>query len=161
MSGSPKFNWTAEIRGIDGIPNAAQVDLPFDVPSTFGTKGQVKIKATFDGVLYRGSLANMGQGHFLLLRKDIREQIGKSIGDRVEVTLELDTDERIVDIPNELQTLLDQDAGIKSFFEALSYTNRKEYARWIADAKRPETKERRLQMTFEKLRQGKKNPNEK
>lgn len=143
------------------MPGASSVDLPFDVKETFGTTGQVKVKATFDGVNYRGSLTNMGQGHFLLLRKDIRKKIGKDVGDRVEVTLEKDLEERVVEVPKELQALLGRDETIKLFYEHLSFTNRKEYARWIADAKRPETKDERLKLTKEKLRQGKKNPFEK
>lgn len=161
MSDSPKYDWEAEIKGIEGMPNASFVDLPFDVPTTFGTKGWVKIKATFDGVEYRGSLADMGQGHFLLLRKDIREKIGKSVGDTVNVTLERDLEERTVEVPTELQDLLSSDATLRDFYENLSYTNRKEYARWIAEAKRPETKDKRLKMTKEKLKLGKKNPFEK
>ncbi len=161
MSDSPKFDWTAEIKGSPDMPGASWVDLPFDVPTTFGTKGWVKVKATFDGVEYRGSLADMGQGHFLLLRKDIREKIGKAVGDTVQVTLVRDLEERVVEVPEELQSLLDQNTDLKSFYDSLSYTNRKEYARWIADAKRPETKEKRLNLTKEKLKLGKKNPFEK
>ncbi len=161
MSKEQIFKWEAEIKGIDGKPNTSFVDLPFDVPTTFGTKGWVKIKATFDGVEYRGSLADMGQGHFLLLRKDVREKIGKSVGDKVQVTLQRDLEERVVEVPEELQKLLDSHPDLGAFYDSLSYTNRKEYARWIAEAKRPETKEKRLGLTFEKLSTGKKNPFEK
>lgn len=143
------------------MPGASWVDLPFDVPSTFGTKGQVKVKAAFDGVEYRGSLVNMGQGHFLLLRKDIRKKIGKGVGDIVQVTLMRDLQERLVEVPEELQSLLDQNTDLQSFYNSLSYTNRKEYARWIEEAKRPETKEKRLLLTKEKLESGKKKPFEK
>lgn len=142
--------------------NIAYVAIPFDVEKEYGTKGQVKIKATFDGHPYRGVIANMGTGcHILGVRKDIREAIGKQVGDVVNVTLEKDEEERVVDVPAELQKLLSKNSRARKFFDSLSYTNRKEYALWISSAKKEETKARRLNELVPKLLAGKKNPSEK
>jgi len=120
---------------------------------------QEKILATFDGHPYRGVLANMGTGcHILGVRKDIRLAIGKKIGEKINVTIERDTLERIVEVPDELQRLLTKNPKAKSFYESLSFTNRKEYAQWISSAKRPETKTKRLAETLTRLLKGKKNP---
>jgi uncharacterized protein YdeI (YjbR/CyaY-like superfamily) len=70
-------------------------------------------------------------------------------------------DERIVDIPQELQTTLEKHPKAKTFFETLSYTNRKEYSVWIRDAKKEETREKRLKETIAKLLKGMKNPTQK
>ncbi len=146
------FEFDAVIQdGGEKWPEAACIMFPYDIKESFGTKGQVKVKATFDGVPYRGSLANMGMGHMLVMRKDIRAQVGKSHGDTVRVTIVKDTEERVVEVPEALQKILDKNPEAKSFYDGLSYTNRKEYARWIATAKRPETKERRLAKTLEML----------
>lgn len=146
------FEFDAVIQdGGEKWPEAACIMFPYDIKESFGTKGQVKVKATFDGVPYRGSLANMGMGHMLVMRKDIRAQVGKSHGDTVRVTIVKDTEERVVEVPEALQKILDKNPEAKSFYGGLSYTNRKEYARWIATAKRPETKERRLAKTLEML----------
>lgn len=143
----------------DENSNGAWVDIPFDVKEVFGTKGQVKVKAHFDGHEYRGSIANMGTGsHILIVRKDIREAIGKQPGDTVKVELTKDTEERTFEMPDELKQLLDQDAKLKAFYDSLSYTNRKEYAQWIASAKRAETKEKRINETKHRLSKGIKNP---
>ena len=139
-------------------PEAACIMFPYDIKETFGTRGQVKVKATFDGVPYRGSLANMGMGHMLVMRKDIRAKVGKSHGDTVLVTVQKDTEERIVEIPPELTAAFEQNPEAKKFYDSLSYTNRKEYARWVATAKRQETKERRLEKTISMLLEGIKHP---
>ena len=59
--------------------------VPFDVPEVYGTKAQVKVRGTIDGYPYRGSIANMGEGHCMVVKKEIREVIGKSSGDTVKV----------------------------------------------------------------------------
>jgi uncharacterized protein YdeI (YjbR/CyaY-like superfamily) len=75
-------------------------------------------------------------------------------GDTVELQLELDTKPREVDVPEALATALAKDANARAAYEKLSYTHRKEYARWIAEAKRDETRERRVAKAIEQLRAG-------
>jgi bifunctional DNA-binding transcriptional regulator/antitoxin component of YhaV-PrlF toxin-antitoxin module len=142
--------------------NIAYVSIPFDVQKEYGTKGPVKVKATFDGHPYQGVIANMGTGcHILGVRKDIREAIGKQVGDVVNVTLQKDEEERLVDVPVELQKLLSKNSSARKFFDSLSYTNRKEYAVWISSSKKEETKAKRLAEIIPRLLAGKKNPSEK
>jgi hypothetical protein len=142
----------------DGM-DTAYISIPFDVEEVYGTKGMVKVKALFNGYPYRGILSNMGTGsHILIVRKDIRAAIGKSIGEKVRVELVEDTEERVVEMPEELKAALAKSPKAKSFFDTLSYTNRKEYAAWIRDAKREETKLKRLKETISKLLKGHKNP---
>lgn len=137
----------------------AWVTLPFDVKSVYGTGGWVKVKATFDGQEYRGSIADMGTGnHILIVTKEIRKVIKKDIGAKVSVTIEKDTSERQVEVPTELEELLKLNTSAAEFYETLSYTNRKEYANWISSAKRAETKEKRLKETLRRLNAGIKNP---
>lgn len=144
--------------GIDG----AFVTIPFDVQEVFGKKGHIKVKAKFDGHPYRGRISNMGTGcHLLILRKDIRAAIGKNAGDYVEVEVQEDTEERIVDVPDDLKKILQKNKKAAAFYDTLSFTNRKEYAVWISSAKKEETRERRLKETIQKLLDGRKNPSDK
>ena len=153
------FEFDAVIQdGGEKWPSASCIHFPYDVEESFGTKGQVKVNATFDGIPYRGSLANMGAGHILILRKDVKAKVSKSHGDIVKVTVQKDTAERMVEVPQALQQALDTDKNIKAFYDSLSYTNRKEYARWIDTAKKEETKVRRLSKTIEMLQKGIKHP---
>lgn len=142
--------------------DAAFISFPYNVKELFGTRGQVKVKVTFDGHPYRGILSAMGKArHVILVRKDVRAAIGKKIGDTVNVIVTQDWEERVVDMPEQLVNLLKKNTKENTFFKTLSFTNRKEYALWISSAKRPETKATRLEATLKKLLAKKKNPSEK
>jgi len=155
-----KFKGILEDPGLS--VDAAFISFPYDVQKLFGTRGQVKAKVTFDGHPYRGILSVMGGGqHAILVRKDVRKAIGKNIGDTVELVVEQDLEERVVDLPKPLEDLLTKSPKAKAFFDTLSFTNRKEYAVWIASAKKEETLAKRLEATLTKLMAGKKNPSEK
>ena len=101
MSGSRTFE--AVIQSADR--GGAFVLVPFDVKEVFGS-GRPKVRALIDGHEYRGSLMNMGAGHMLGMRKDVRAAIGKDVGDSVRVEVELDTAPRTVDVPVELRGAL-------------------------------------------------------
>lgn len=132
------------------------VIVPFDVEKEYGKK-RVKIVAKIETEIYRGLLVRMGSpDHILLMRKDIREKIGKTMGDIVNVELEEDTQPRVVNVPKDLQNLLDQNPDAKVFFQNISYTHQKEYAQWIEGAKKEETRIRRLNKAIELLKEGKK-----
>ncbi len=73
----------------------------------------------------------------------------------------IDYENRTIQIPEELNALLLKDKSAFSFFESLSFTNKREYVEWVAGAKKEETKARRLGTVLEKLVAGKKNPSEK
>jgi uncharacterized protein YdeI (YjbR/CyaY-like superfamily) len=87
-----------------------------------------------------------------------RDAAGAEIGDEVDVEVELDDAAREVDVPPELAAVLEGDSEAAQAFEKLSYTHRREYARWIAEAKRAETKERRVAKAAEMLRSGTRSP---
>ncbi|RPJ53218.1 MAG: DUF1905 domain-containing protein [Methanobacteriota archaeon] len=152
------YEFDAEIHGHESM-DAAFIEFPYDVETEFGVRGQVKVRAFFDGVEYRGSLARMGGGcHILGLTKKIRDAIGKKSGDMVHVMLSGDTEPRTVAVPEDLRQALDDHPPAGAFFETLSYSNRKEYVGWIEDAKGEETRRRRLEKTVALLLDGKKHP---
>ncbi len=121
----------------------------------FGAK-KPKIKAMIDGVLYRGILTRMGtECHLLVILKSIREQIGKSFGDEVKITVELDTEPRVLEVPKDLLKELKKDKDAQAFFDQLAHTHRREYVLWIEEAKKEETRARRILRAIEMLKQGK------
>lgn len=136
----------------------ACVFFPYDVDKEFGTRGRVPVKGTFDGVPYTGSMMKYGAPqHMLGILKSIREQIGKGPGDVVEVTVEKDEAERMIEAPREFEKLLKKEK-VWAAFEKLSYTHKKEYVRWISEAKREETRANRIAKSVEMLRSGIKSP---
>lgn len=142
----------------NGEMNAAFVEFPFSTEEIFGKKGQVKIKAVFDDkVEYRGSLAKMkSECHILGLTQEIRKQVGKTFGDEVSVSLTEDKEERVVEIVEDIVLLFNENHDAKVLFDKMSYTHRKEYIRWIEEAKKPETRENRKVKMIRMILDGKK-----
>jgi len=152
-----KLSFDAEILDAEIGIDAAYVKIPFDVKAGLGSL-RPKVKATFDRkVIYRGLLVRMQTPfHMLLLRKDVRAELGKKIGDIIHVEIELDIEPRVVEIPDLLQKELDKDPEFKQFFEKLSFTHQKEYVNFITEAKKEETRIRRIEKTVQMLQDKKK-----
>jgi bacteriocin resistance YdeI/OmpD-like protein/uncharacterized protein DUF1905 len=113
------------------------------------------VVATVNGYTWRTTVTRM-RGEFLLgLNREVRRHARVEAGDTVDVELTLDTAPRDVEVPLALAAALAQDATARANFDRLAYTHRKEYARWIDEAKRDETRQRRVSKALELLRQGK------
>src|SRR5690349_8731310 len=150
---SEKQTFTATIQNAGG--GGAFVEVPFDVEEKLGSK-RPRVKALIEGVPYRGLLVRMGgPNHMLIVLKGVREQIGKTFGDEIQVSVESDTEERVIEIPKDLLKELKKDKEAKAFFDKLSYTHRKEYVRWVEEAKKEETRQNRIIKTIEMLKKGK------
>lgn len=143
-----KFDATIlEARG-----GGAFVEVPFDVHALFGTRGQVRVRASFDAVEYRGSIAPMGgDRHALGITKAVRREIEKDVGDQVHVTIERDTEERTVELPAELAAALRDAPEAAARYTDLSFTHRREYAQWVGEAKKQDTRDRRAARAIERL----------
>jgi hypothetical protein len=149
-----KRTFTAVIQNAGG--GGAFVEVPFDVEEAFGSK-KPKVKALIEGVEYRGTLVRMGtECHLLLILKSIREQVGKTFGDEIKVTVEADTEERVITVPVELKRAFKSEKEAKALFDKLSYTHQREYVNWINEAKKEETRQNRIVKTIEMLKKGKK-----
>ena len=132
--------------------------FPYDTGKEFATKGKVAVKATFNGVPYAGSLIKYSNPHHMLgIVKAIREQIGKGLGDTIEVVVWKDEAVRTVEVPTQLEKLIKKQ-GLLPVFEKLSFTHRKEYCSWITEAKKEETRLKRLEKAIEMLKKGVRTP---
>jgi Domain of unknown function (DUF1905)/Bacteriocin-protection, YdeI or OmpD-Associated len=127
------------------------VVVPDAVMSDLTDKARAKVKATFNGVPYRGSIVRYSGAYVLGVTKAIIKQTGASPGDPLEVSVKLDTAERTVALPPELQEAFTADPTLRTSWEALSYTRRKERARALEEARRPETRARRLEGILREL----------
>jgi hypothetical protein len=148
--GSLKLTTTLVARG----PAAAVVLDDEQVAMVGEGAKRFPVLATVNGYTWRTTVTRM-RGEFLLgLSKAVRAEAGAEAGDAVEVQLELDTAEREVEVPPALAAALDDDPAAGAAFAALAFTHRKEYARWVQEAKREETRERRVAKALEMLRAG-------
>jgi len=131
------------------------VPVPHEVAARLGLKGMPKVQAVIAGHPYRGSLMPMGDGTYCLgVLKSIQEAAGVGQGDSVTIELALDSAPRTVDVPSDLARASARDRKAEAAWEALSYTNKKEAARAIEEARRPETRRRRLEGVLRNLRSG-------
>lgn len=134
-----------------GGNGGAFVIVPFDVEQVFGVK-RLKALATIDGVPYRGSVVRMGGSeHMLLILKEIRRQIGKGPGDEVTITLQEDTAPRRVELAEDVAAALAAQPGAAAAFAQLAYTHQREYVQWIEEAKRADTRARRISRMVEQV----------
>jgi Bacteriocin-protection, YdeI or OmpD-Associated/Domain of unknown function (DUF1905) len=149
--GSVRLTATLVSRG----PAAAVVLDDEQVAAVGEGAKRFPVVATVNGYTWRTTVTRM-RGEFLLgLNRAVREEAGVEAGDSVEVNLELDTAPREVEVPEALANALAKDSEARAAFDRLAYTYRKEYARWIHDAKRDETRQRRVAQAVEMLREGK------
>lgn len=143
-----KFN--AVIKRIED-KDGAYIEIPFDVEEVYGAK-RVKVKATFDGIEYRGSIVKMGLPCYIIgITKAIRKELAKEPGDMIEVTVEKDEEERIIELPEDFKERIESDNNIKGFWNSLSFSMKKKYVIWLTSAKKEETRKKRLEEAIEKL----------
>jgi hypothetical protein len=136
-------SFTTTLLKAEGL-NATGISIPPDVIAALGKQKRPKVIVTVNGYTYRTTVAPYGNVFMLPVSQEHRSAAGLQAGDQIEVTLELDIEPRTVEIPPELQTALASKDGALAAFEALSYTNRKEMARQVSDAKTQETRDRRI-----------------
>jgi Domain of unknown function (DUF1905)/Bacteriocin-protection, YdeI or OmpD-Associated len=148
-----KGRLTPTPRGGGGCLVPVPREVAKKLGQTLGLKGMPKISAVIAGQPYRGSLMAMGDGTYCLgVLKSIQEAAGVDFGDTVTVSLELDTTPRVVEPPPDLARAMAGNKQMAAAWDKLSFTNKKEMARSLEEAKKPETRERRLAAAIEKLR---------
>jgi len=127
------------------------VEVPPDVVEALGGTGRIPVTATFDGIPYRGSIVRMGNGAVLGVLKAIMAEAGISDGDTVTVVVRNDDAPREIEVPDDLAEALARNGAARAAFEALSFSHRREYVDAINQAKRPDTRVRRIGWTIDQL----------
>lgn len=133
---------------VDG--SMCAIALPFDPKAEFG-KVRAPVKVTINKHTWRSTIAAMGGPACIPFRASNREAAGVSDGDTVTVRVELDTDARVVTAPPDLLRAL-KAAGLADRWKALSYTHQREHVEAIEEAKKPETRARRIAAAVTMLR---------
>jgi Bacteriocin-protection, YdeI or OmpD-Associated/Domain of unknown function (DUF1905) len=133
------------------------VEVPFDVRDIYG-EARPPVRGTVNGVPFQSRLMVYGGVTWLGLRNELRREAGLADGDSVDVEIERDDSPREVEVPPELASALASDDVAAGVYESLSFTHRREYAEWIAGARKEETRTRRVAKALEMLRDGVKHP---
>jgi hypothetical protein len=145
-----RFDSVVELGG----KTATGIPVPDEVIEALGSSRRPPVTITINGHTYRTTAVRMGGQFFVPLSAENREAAGVAAGDDITVDLEADTAPREVAMPDDLAAAMDDE--VRAAYDGLSYTHRKEWVRWVEDAKKPETRAARIQKTVAGLREGKK-----
>ncbi|MGB9178192.1 MAG: YdeI/OmpD-associated family protein [Pyrinomonadaceae bacterium] len=144
-----EFDVKLEARAGSSVPI---LTLPVKESAKFETRGRIPVAGTINGFPFRSSIFPTGSGtHYMAVNREMREGAGVKGGDRAHVLMETDTAPRTIDVPPELKKALSKSRTARARFDKLAYSHRKEYVKWIEAAKRPETRERRIEQVMAKL----------
>jgi hypothetical protein len=139
----------AELQSANG--NGRWVAVPSEIADSFTTR-RAPVRGTVNGVPYRSRLAVYGGYSYLGFNAAIRKQAGIELGDLLDIDIEADPEPRVVKLPEALAAALHADAEAKAAFDKLAFTHRREYATWVAEAKRQQTQERRVAQVLQRIR---------
>lgn len=137
-----KTTFTTTVTQAEGV-NATGLPVPPEAVAALGTKKRPPVVVTLNGYSYRSTIAAYGDVFMLPLAAEHRTAAGVQAGDGVEVTLELDSEPRTVEVPDDLAAAL-AEAGATAAFDRLAYSTRKEHVRQVETAKAAETRQRRI-----------------
>jgi len=135
------------------------IRVPFDAAKVWGRRGQIKVKGEIRpagsktaGFSFRTSLFPDGKGnHYMMVNKQMQKGAGVRPGMTARFRMEPDTEKRVVELPGELLRVLRQSKALARFYESLSYSTRREIAKWIIAAKQKQTRLRRSERMAERL----------
>ncbi len=128
------------------------IRVPLDVAKVWGVRGQLKVKGEINGFPFQTSLFPSGKGyHTLLVNKKMQRGASVRAGAMAKFRLEPDLAERTVAPPKEWLQMLNESKRLRRYYESLSYSQRREIARNIAECKQAGTRQRRAQQLAERL----------
>jgi hypothetical protein len=131
--------------------NATGIQIPPEAIAALESGKKPKVIVSLNGFSYRTTVAVMGGEFWVPLSQERRQAAGLKGGESLEITLELDTEPRTVEIPEDLAAALSKTGGAAAAFDALAYSVRKEHVRQVESAKAAETRSRRIAGIVEKL----------
>lgn len=140
----------------DENSEATGISVPFDVEKVYGTRARVPVRGTINGFPYRSSIFPMGGCHFMAVNKATRDGAKAKAGDTINVVMERDDEPRVITPPQDFARALKANKDAQATWGKLSYTHQKEYAGAIEEAKKPETRARRIEKAIAELAAGKK-----
>ena len=146
-----KTRFRARLRPSGRGAGGHLVEVPDEVVAALGSRGRIPVQASFNGVSYRGSIVKMGGVMMLGVTKAVMAEAGAGPGDVLDVVVENDEAPREVEVPPELTKALERNRAARAVWDGLSFSHRREYVSSIVEAKREETRARRVERTIQAL----------
>jgi len=138
-----------------GGKTATGIEVPEQVVAELGGSLRPAVTLSLRGYTYRTTVARRGERYLVPLSAENRAGAGVAAGDEVDVEIELDTAPREVELPSDLAAALDADPQARRTYDSCAPSHKKEWVRWLEDAKKPETRADRVEKTVVALREGK------
>lgn len=145
-----KFRSTVELGG----KTATGIEVPAKVVESLGSTKRPAVTVTINGHSYPSTIASMGGRYMLPISAETRAAAGVSAGDKVSVDVVLDTAPRVVEVPPDLARALGKNVAAKRTFASLSYSNQRQHVLALEAAKKPETRQRRLEKIIATMAEG-------
>jgi hypothetical protein len=130
---------------------ATRFRIPFDLTEAFG-RARPPVTVTIRGYTWRTTPGVYDGVGDVVVNRAAKAATGVDAPDRVQVTMALDTRPRTVRVPRDLRAALDATPDAAAAFAKLSFTHRREYVEWVDEAKRQDTRARRIAGTIERVR---------
>jgi hypothetical protein len=131
--------------------NNTGIEVPAEIVAALDAGKRPPVIVNVNGYEYRSTVAPMGGKYLLPFSAERREESGVQGGDPIDVELTIDTAPRTVEVPEDLQSAIDSSPNAAAAWEKLSYTHRKEHVRSVREAKKAETRKRRIAAVVAKL----------
>lgn len=129
----------------EGVGTWTFAPIPVDLVKQTSIKARLRVKGTIDAVPFKGTLLPSGSGrHFVVVKKELRDKIGKKAGDSVRVEFDLDTSPVEVSIPKDFAAALASAPSAKAEFEKMAPSHKKAYVTWTESAKTQGTRANRI-----------------
>ena len=125
--------------------------VPFDPAKAWPKMIRQRVRGEVNGAAFRTSLFADGNGCFLLVNRETQKRAGATLGDSVEILLEPDMEPRPAELPDVLEALLEDEAGLRGWYDELSESTRREIGKWVLGVKSEEARRRRAQQMAERL----------
>jgi uncharacterized protein YdeI (YjbR/CyaY-like superfamily) len=92
-----------------------------------------------------------GGGYFVLVTKAMQREAGVGLGGMATIWLEPDMEPRPAELPDELAALLEDEPGLRGWYDELSEYTRREIGKWVLDVKSDAARMRRVEQMAERL----------
>ena len=141
----PRWSFKTTLIRPEGVGTWTFAPIPVDLAKQTGIKARLRVKGTIDALPFKGTLLPFGSGrHFVVVKKELRDKIGKKAGEVVKVEFDLDTSPVEVSIPKDFATALASTPGANAEFEKMAPSHKKAYVSWIRSAKTQGTRANRI-----------------
>ena len=143
--------FTVDLQRVE--KTATMFRIPFDLKEAFG-RARPPVKVTIRGHTWRTTPGVYDGVGYIVVNRSVKAATGVDAPDRVRVEMEIDTEPRTVRVPADLREALRADDAAWTAFQKLSFSHRREYVEWVGEAKRPDTRARRIAATVERAAEG-------